>query len=278
MNGTFTPTASAASLSKAEHFQQHVSALARYSSGTGIPTIPDNDANANPRGFAVRFQLSAQGGHRRHTDIIAHGVPAFPTRTGPEFAAFFAAAGAAQAGDAGPIQEFLGAHPAAKAFVEMPKPFPRSFAEEHFFAVNAFRLVSAEGKVTNVRYSWEPVDGVHHLSEEEGKGKSATYLYDGLRERLGKKPVEYRLVAQVAKEGDATDDSTKAWPEDREKVTLGTLSLDKAVVPEHQGEEQKQIIFDPVPRVEGVEPSDDPMLDYRASLYLMSGRERRAAK
>ena len=42
--------------------------------------------------------------------------------------------------------------------------------------------------------------------------------------------------------------------------------------------QQKQIIFDPIPRVEGIEPSADPLLELRAAIYLLSGRERRAAK
>jgi catalase len=41
--------------------------------------------------------------------------------------------------------------------------------------------------------------------------------------------------------------------------------------------EQKLIIFDPIPRVDGIEPSDDPLLDIRANVYLLSGRRRRSA-
>jgi catalase len=37
------------------------------------------------------------------------------------------------------------------------------------------------------------------------------------------------------------------------------------------------VIFDPIPRVEGVEASDDPLLEMRAAVYLVSGRGRRAA-
>jgi len=46
---------------------------------------------------------------------------------------------------------------------------------------------------------------------------------------------------------------------------------------EHNAEEQKKIIFDPIPRIDGVEASLDPLLDIRAAVYLISGRERRAA-
>jgi catalase len=42
--------------------------------------------------------------------------------------------------------------------------------------------------------------------------------------------------------------------------------------------EQKRIIFDPIPRVDGIDPSADPLLELRAAIYLLSGRRRRAAK
>jgi catalase len=42
-------------------------------------------------------------------------------------------------------------------------------------------------------------------------------------------------------------------------------------------DELARIIFDPIPRVEGIEPSDDPLFELRAAIYLMSGRRRRQA-
>jgi catalase len=41
--------------------------------------------------------------------------------------------------------------------------------------------------------------------------------------------------------------------------------------------EKRRIIFDPIPRVDGIDSSGDPLLDARAAVYLMSGRRRRAA-
>jgi catalase len=41
--------------------------------------------------------------------------------------------------------------------------------------------------------------------------------------------------------------------------------------------EMRKIIFDPIPRVEGIDPSDDPLFEVRAALYLLSGRRRRSA-
>ncbi len=41
--------------------------------------------------------------------------------------------------------------------------------------------------------------------------------------------------------------------------------------------EQQCTIFDPVPRVDGIDASDDPLLELRAAVYLISGRKRRAS-
>jgi catalase len=42
-------------------------------------------------------------------------------------------------------------------------------------------------------------------------------------------------------------------------------------------DEQRRIIFDPIPRVDGIEASADPLFEPRANIYLMTGRRRRAA-
>src|SRR5437879_9959947 len=60
VEGTFTPAASAASVSKAAHLQKtEVPVTVRFSNSTGIPTIPDNDAGAGQRGIELKFNLIA---------------------------------------------------------------------------------------------------------------------------------------------------------------------------------------------------------------------------
>ncbi len=71
------------------------------------------------------------------------------------------------------------------------------------------------------------------------------------------------------------DDATVHWPEDRPLVPFGKFVL-TATVPD-DAQEQKKIIFDPIPRVDGIEPSADPLLELRAAIYLLSGRRRRQA-
>jgi len=39
----------------------------------------------------------------------------------------------------------------------------------------------------------------------------------------------------------------------------------------------RRIIFDPLPRVDGIDSSGDPLTEVRSDIYLLSGRRRRAA-
>src|SRR5215469_5499172 len=134
LTGTFTPSMEAASLTRAPHLHRNSTVVTvRLSNATGIPTIADNDPRAAPRGFAVRFHL----GEHVHTDVIGHSVDAFPARTAEGLVEFLNAVIATD--PAGPhpnaIEQFLGAHPTAMRFVQIPKPIPTSFARESFFAV-----------------------------------------------------------------------------------------------------------------------------------------------
>ncbi|KAI7481868.1 heme-dependent catalase [Hortaea werneckii] len=270
VTGIFTPTPEAVSLSTAPHFNNpSTPIIVRFSSSTGIPNIPDTDANANPRGMAIRFVLGNAG--HLHTDIIAHSTPFFPMRTGAGFLAMLDAIGN------GTIGDFLAGHPSAAAFVQDPKPSPKSFATERYYGVNAFKFISKDGRERFIRYRILPDAGLSHLSESELGSEGPDYLFDELPTRMDQGPVAFKLLAQVAEEGDPTDDATSHWPEERKLVELGTIRLE-AVMPEEQSErEQKRIIYDPIPRVEGIEPSADPLLEMRAAIHLISGRERRAA-
>jgi catalase len=82
-------------------------------------------------------------------------------------------------------------------------------------------------------------------------------------------------MVQVAEDGDVVNDATVHWPAERKVVELGTIALTSTVA--NNAHEQKHIIFDPIPRLDGIEPSDDPLLELRAAVYLVSGRRRRTA-
>lgn len=276
LSGTFTPSPTAPSLTRAPHaMRPSTPVLVRFSNSTGLPLIPDNNPNANPRGLAIRFQLA----EHIHTDIVSHSTDGFPTHTGQEFLEFLRAAAASDPSRPGPspspIEAFLGTHPAALAFVQTPKPSPSSFARETYFGVTAMRFTNKDGISRYGRYRVVPDAGNDFLDDATAPAKGPDYLFDELSERIAKEPIKFRILVQLANEGDVVDDATIHWPEDREVVELGTLTLNQPVA--DSSHEQKTIIFDPIPRVDGIEPSDDPLLELRAAVYLISGRRRRAA-
>ena len=274
LTGTFTPAPEAASLTRAPHItRESTPVTVRFSNSTGIPMLPDNDPNANPRGLAIRFHL----GEHVHTDIVSHSIDAFPARNPQEFLEFLRAVAASgpDVPSPKPVEIFLGSHPAALAFVQAPKPSPASFAKENYYGVTAMRFINKEGVSRYGRYRILPDAGVEHLDPEITKDKGPDFLFDELSERIAAGPISFQIFAQLANEGDEVNDVAVHWPEDRPLARFGQIVLTAPA--ENDAQEQKKIIFDPIPRVDGIEPSDDPLSEVRAAVYLLSGRRRRQA-
>ncbi|HXK06575.1 MAG TPA: catalase family peroxidase [Verrucomicrobiae bacterium] len=271
--GRFVPSPEASSLTRAPHIRRiSTPVTVRFSDATGLPNIPDNDANASPRGMAIRFHLE----EHVHTDIIGHSVDGFPVRTADEFVELLRAVRASgpDAATPKPIERFLAAHPAALEFVQAPKPIPASFFKESFYSVNALRFINADGASQYGRYRVRPEGANEYLDDATAAKRAPDFLFDDVRERLALAPAKMRIAVQIAAAGDIVDDSTVHWPKDRREVPFGTIELTS--VQADNDAAQRHIIFDPIPRVEGIEPSGDPLLDPRANIYLMSGRRRRA--
>ena len=271
--GTFVPSPEAAKLTRAPHASRPTTPVTvRYSNSTGVPTIPDNDpARSGPRGIAVRFYLA----DHLHTDIVAHSTNGFPVRTGEEFLEFLRAAAAAGAGKPEEMGAFLAAHPQAKRFVEAPKPIPTSFTREAFFAVTSFKFTNAEGASRHGRFRIRPEEGTAYLSAEDTAAQSDNFLFDEIGQRLTKSAVQLGVFVQLAGDGDDVANASMPWPEDRPEVRFGTITLTARV--DDNEPERRKIIFDPIPRVDGIDSSGDPLAEVRSELYLLSGRRRRAA-
>jgi catalase len=274
-SGTFTPTAEAAKLTKAPHVHRpQTPVVVRFSDFAGVPGIADNAPNGSgPRGMAVRFYLD----DHVHTDIVAHSTEGFPTRTPEEFLGFLRALGSTtpDSPKPTPIEQFLAAHPKALQFVMLPKPIPTSFAHESFFGMAPFRFTNSLGDARHGRFRLLPFAGNEHFSEADAAKQSPDFLMDELAVRLKKGPIRFRVVVQLAGPGDDVADATTAWPQDRPQIELGALALTK--LENHDEPELRKIIFDPIPRVDGIDPAGDPLLDVRAAIYLRSGRRRRVA-
>jgi catalase len=271
--GAFAPSADAVQLTRAPHASRTSTPVTvRFSDGTGVPSIPDNDpTRSGPRGCAVRFHLGAH----EHTDLIAHSANGFPVRTGEEFVEFLGAAAAAGAGKMEALGAFLASHPNAKRFVDLPKPIPTSFTREAYFAITSFAFTNADAVRRHGRFRIRPLTGAEHLADDEAAKRSASFLVDEIGPRLAKAPERLGVYVQLAEPDDDVTDASTPWPESRTEITFGTITLTARV--DDQTPERRKIIFDPDPRIDGIGSSGDPLTQARADVYLVSGRRRRAA-
>ncbi len=102
-----------------------------------------------------------------------------------------------------------------------------SFGTLAFYGVNAFKFTNAQGAAHFVRYQILPAAGEQALSEAEAKKEAPDYLMSELPCALPRARSNFGCLAQLAKEGDVTNDGTVVWPADRELVELGTPQSDQ---------------------------------------------------
>jgi catalase len=267
LEGTFTPAASAATISVAPHLQKAVSPVSvRFSDATGVPNMPDASASANPHGLAIRFKLPDGG----FTDIVAISVNGFPAATPEDFLGLLNAVAASGSGAAkpSPVEQFLGSHPAALKFVTTPKPAPVSFATLPFYGVNAFKFTNASGESRYGRYQITPISGAQYLSDEQVAKADPNYLMDDIVSRVKLSQVSYRISVQLAEKEDVINDPTAVWPDSRKLVELGVLTLKSPIA--DSAKVEKSLMFNPLVLPDGIQPSEDPILLARPSAYAIS--------
>jgi catalase len=268
--GTFTPANTAASLTQASHFQKKSSPVTvRFSDFTGIPTIPDADPHANPRGFAVKFQLPDGS----TTDIVSHSFNGFPVATSDEFHDLLIALSESGADAVKPtsLDKFLEVHPVAAMFLTTQKPAPVSYATIPYFGVNTFEFINTAGESKFIRYQFIPEAAEQYLSAEEITKADPNYLQKEIAERILGNTINYKLYAQIAKQDDKIKDPSIAWPEDRDRVLLGTIEI-KEIAPNTIAED-KALFFIPNNLPLGIKIAD-PMLNFRSQAYPISVKER----
>ena len=277
VRGSLTASPDAAGLSRAPHLQGGATPVtARFSNGSGDPEARDGDRR-DGRGLAVKFELPEGGA----TDIVSVTLPVFFVRNGEDFLGFLRAREPdPETGemDMEKIGAFLAEHPETAAAVQLILPAltpPPSFANCRYNGLHAFAFVNGEGEERYGRYSWIPEAGEKTLPEEEIEGTARDYLQDEIRERLAARPVAFTLRVQLAGDGDAIEDPTVAWPEERETLELGRLELSEVV--EDPETPDSPLVFDPVNVVDGIECSADEILAARSKAYSVSIERRTAA-
>jgi catalase len=273
LEGKFTPSPSAATISKAPHLQATpVPITVRFSDFAGIPTVSDTDGLASPRGMAVKFHLP----DGTDTNLVMHSYNGFPTATADEFRELLIALAASSPGAAKPtaLDKFFDTHPIAKTFLTTSMVSPMSYGTLPYFGVNSFKFTNAKGDVVFIRYRMEPEAGGQYLTKDQLAAAGPNYLIEEIRKRVGEGPVRFKLLAEVAEQGDKIDDPSIAWPDGRKTVELGEIEVDKVDPDSDAAERALLFIENAVPA--GIEPAD-PMITARSEAYAISFARRHAA-
>jgi catalase len=263
--GNFKASPEAAGLSRAALFNgSPIPVTVRFSDSSGIPNIPDASANANPHGMAIKFHLP----NGADTDMVINSLKFFPVATGEDFRDLLLALAESPPNAPKPtkFEQFAASHPSVPAAFATVST-PDSFADEEYYSVDAFVFVNAIGARQAVRYQMIP-ERVVHLAAADAAKQPPNFLMDELPERLKQGPVTFHLRAQLATAGDSTKDPTIAWPNERKSVELGVLTIDKVVA--DSAEAEKKLLFLPGALTEGIEKSDDPLIDIRDGAYALS--------
>ena len=270
LEGNFAPTDDASALSKAAVFAgPSVPVTIRFSDFGGIPDIPDNIGEANPRGLAIKFR----SGSDADLDVVAHSFNGFPTTTADELGMLLRAIGSSGPGAAKPtaLDKFLESHPIAKTFLTTQNPPPVSYATTAYFGVNSVAFTNPKNERHFVRYRFVPEAGEHYLDEATRKSMGPNYLTEEIAKRIAAAPIRFDWYAQLAGPGDKIEDPSIAWPENRTLAKLGTISVER-IAPD-QATADKSLLFMPGTFPNGIEGAD-PMFAVRNAAYPVSFGER----
>lgn len=270
--GYFTPSKTGAALSIATIFTaKHTPVTVRFSDGSGLPTIADGSAGANPHGMSVKFMLP----DGKTMDMVDNSLKFFPVATGAEFMQLLQAVSESgpTAPKPTPIATFFASHPAAPlAFASVQTPV--SFANETYNGVDAFVFINKAGQRQPFRTRIVPFAGDKYLTPAAAAKQSPDYLVDGLATRLKKAPIRFHLMAQLASPADPIDDATKPWPASDKLVDLGTITITKIVA--DNAAAQAKLFYLPSNLMPGIEPSADPLILARDQAYAVSYGKRQA--
>ncbi|MEJ8857598.1 catalase family peroxidase [Variovorax robiniae] len=266
--GTFESNGAGADLSKAQILSKGAYPVTgRFNLAVADPKT--EDATARVRGLGLRIQ-SPDGQEWRSAMIDA---PFFPIAT-PQ--AFYDLQVASHSSDPNAMKTFAGAHPELGAFGAWAgsAPWTGSYTESRYNSLNSFVFTNAHGQDQVVRWSFVPAAAPVPVPPDELKKRGPGFLDKDITDKVAGSPQRWTLVVMVANPGDVTADPSKAWPEDRRKVEVGTLLVQK-IAPEPDGP-CRDINFDPTVLPAGMRTSDDPFPAARSAAYSVSYNRRTA--
>lgn len=262
--GQFYPAAEARMLSRSPLVTGGpVPAVLRFSMAGGNPNVADNARS--PRGLAVQFRLPDGSVH----NMAGLNTPVFAAAT-PETFLGLLKAGLPDADgrrDPARVEAFRVQHPDTRGqwqWLQDNLP-PWSYLTSEYHGLHTFFLVDAGNQRRAVRWHLLPADGVRLLTEAEMAAAPVEFLAARLQQALEEKPARFQLQVTLAGQGDDLLDPAIAWPDTRQRVSLGTLEISHA-----DDASCNQVNFDPTVLADGIEASEDPFLRIRSAAYAIS--------
>ncbi|HTV58229.1 MAG TPA: catalase family peroxidase [Verrucomicrobiae bacterium] len=268
ISGYFDSNGNGAKYSKAIVFRPgRVPVIGRFSLGGGDPYMADSPEAV--RAMALEFNLA--DGEQWRTAMIM--FPVFPFKDPEAFYEQMMATKpdpATHKPDPAKMAAFVARHPEFLKAIQIIKSHEPSSAFDNttFYGLNAFLFTNANGKVTPVRWSFVPVQAFVPESAAPPPADNKNYLFDGVIASILTHPLEWHLILTIGQPGDATNDATVMWPEGREQVDAGTLTITS--VEAEETSPARVINFDPLILPDGISPSDDPLLSARSAIYSQS--------
>jgi len=168
-------------------------------------------------------------------------------------------------------------------FLFSPWGIPANYRHMQGSGVNTYKWVNDAGEAVLVKYHWEPLQGIKNLTQAEAEqiqGKNFNHATLDLSQAIerGEFP-KWELCVQIMEDGEHPEldfdplDDTKLWPEDRFPfLPVGKMTLNRN--PENYFAEVEQVAFGTGVLVDGLDFSDDKMLQGRTFSYSDTQRYR----
>ena len=241
---------------------------------------PENQRD--PRGFAVKF-YTEDG----NWDLVGNNLKVFFIRDAIKFPDVIHALKpdpVTNRQDPNRVFDFMSLTPETMhmlTWLFSPRGIPANYREQEGAGVNTYKWVNADGEGVLIKYHWIPKQGVRSLTQEQADAvtdfnHATKDLYEAIER--GDYP-EWEMQVQIMSDDEHPEldfdplDDTKIWPEeDFPMLPAGRMVLNKN--PENYFAEVEQAAFGTGVLVDGLDFSDDKMLQGRTFSYSDTQRHR----
>ncbi|GAA5512864.1 catalase [Deinococcus carri] len=238
----------------------------------------------DPRGFAVKF-YTEDG----NWDLVGNNLKVFFIRDAVKFPDLIHSQKpdpVTNIQNQERIFDFFSGSPEAMHMITLlysPWGIPANYRQMQGSGVNTYKWVNDRGEGVLVKYHWEPLQGIRNLTQEEAEkiqAKNFNHATQDLYEAIARGDFpQWELMVQIMEDGEHPEldfdplDDTKIWPREQFPwLPVGRMTLNRN--PENYFAEVEQAAFGTGVLVDGLDFSDDKMLQGRTFSYSDTQRYR----